>query len=433
MARAAASPRARLVATLVLLALAACGEREPPAERFVQNTVGWAKMERLHAAAAAGEADVVRALVAGGVHVDARDVNDETPLMTAAGHRRLPVVELLIAAGADVDAVSFLKMTPLMFAARTGDLPVVHRLLAAAADVDARGDRGFTALTFAAAGGHLAVVSELLRAGADPAGGGPAANASPRGLARQRGYRDVVEVLDRALRERPATRLARRPAQPEEPAPGAGEGEAPVYAALAERERDLLVAARRGDNWLLEEILEDPGFTGLDGRDEEGRTALMLAARFGHEKVVKMLLDAGAAVDLTRGFYGESALKLAAVEGHLEVVRLLLDARADPDLGMPLLRTSKYSTRNEISLALIEAGAYVNLIDDDGITPLRHASARCDVELTEALLDAGASLDDPDFTFGRTSFEFLARRKDRGKCNEVYELFIAAGAVEAGG
>ncbi len=422
--------RPAAAAALVLLALGACGEREPLKERFVQNTRGWVKMERLHAAAAAGETAAVRVLL-GSVHVDARDVNDETPLMTAVRHRRLPVVEVLIEAGADVDAASFMKLTPLMFAARTGDQAIVQRLLAASAEVDALGERDFTALTHAAVKGHLGVAAELLRAGADPAGGRPGGASSPRAFAKQGGYRDLVELLDEALAQRPTRRAA---AGPKPGASTAAEprraGPAPVYANVAERERDLLRAAAGGDNWRLEEILSEPDFTNLDHRDEEGRTALMLAARRGQSTIVEMLLEAGASVDLTRGFYGETALRLAADKGHLEIVRALLAARADPNLGTPLLLTADSGLRNEISLALIEAGAYVNVMDRDGITPLRKASARCDPELTEAILNAGASLDDPDSTFGRTSFEFLLLHKDRGKCKEVHRLFIAAGAVE---
>jgi hypothetical protein len=56
--------------------------------------------------------------------------------------------------------------------------------------------------------------------------------------------------------------------------------------------------------------------------------AMLSASERGHEKVVQMLLDAGADVNAQGGYYG-SALYAAAVGGHEKVVQMLLDAGAD--------------------------------------------------------------------------------------------------------
>ena len=58
-------------------------------------------------------------------------------------------------------------------------------------------------------------------------------------------------------------------------------------------------------------------------------TRLLWAARFGHEAVVRVLLQAGADAKQANEQTGEFALELAARKGHEAVVRVLLAAGAD--------------------------------------------------------------------------------------------------------
>ena len=66
----------------------------------------------------------------------------------------------------------------------------------------------------------------------------------------------------------------------------------------------------------------------VDSPDEAGWTALMFAAKAGHETIVRLLLDAGASVHLENDAQ-ETALHLAAEHGQTEAARLLLEAGAD--------------------------------------------------------------------------------------------------------
>jgi uncharacterized protein len=66
----------------------------------------------------------------------------------------------------------------------------------------------------------------------------------------------------------------------------------------------------------------------IDTRDEHGQTALMLAARDGRARVVKLLAARGAALD-TSAKYHLTPLMLAVIGSHAEVVEILLDAGAD--------------------------------------------------------------------------------------------------------
>lgn len=73
-------------------------------------------------------------------------------------------------------------------------------------------------------------------------------------------------------------------------------------------------------------VSHQPAHLGAQAHD--GSTALLMAAREGHEEVVKLLLDAGAYVDATDGRQARP-IAWAQVLGHTEVVELFLAAGAD--------------------------------------------------------------------------------------------------------
>lgn len=73
----------------------------------------------------------------------------------------------------------------------------------------------------------------------------------------------------------------------------------------------------------------------INRQDEQGETALHVAARFGHDECARILL-AGSAIhacntELPENTYGWTALLIAAVDGNLGVVELLIEAGADLD------------------------------------------------------------------------------------------------------
>ncbi|HLA50394.1 MAG TPA: ankyrin repeat domain-containing protein, partial [Thermodesulfovibrionia bacterium] len=61
-----------------------------------------------------------------------------------------------------------------------------------------------------------------------------------------------------------------------------------------------------------------------------GITPLIMASKYGHTDIVKILLDKGADVNAKMLFLGKSETPLsnAEKEGHTEIVKLLKDAGA---------------------------------------------------------------------------------------------------------
>jgi ankyrin repeat protein len=90
-------------------------------------------------------------------------------------------------------------------------------------------------------------------------------------------------------------------------------------------------AARYNQLELFIELLER--HANLNSYDAKRRTALHAAVKHRHHTIVRLLLRAGASVNVpTLDGAMTTPLHLAAMSGNLEIARLLLEAHADPAL-----------------------------------------------------------------------------------------------------
>lgn len=179
--------------------------------------------------------------------------------------------------------------------------------------------------------------------------------------------------------------------------------------------------------------------------DNQGQTALTLAARQGHVGVLQVLLEwvqkkgnrSTAAQTLLEHVDSEgwTALRSAAWGGHKEAVRLLLEAGAEIDGcdsdGRTALRAAAWGGHEEIVLTLLKHGAEVDRSDSEGRTPLIAAAYMAHKEAVEILLDAGADLNLADGD-GRTALSVAAlcvpsAAGGRGH-GEVVNLLLERGA-----
>ena len=154
--------------TFVVLGLASFGVSATSAIAQVAPTAteraGYAG---LFAAAARGDATAVARLVADGASVTARDGYGRTPLHVAAYASQQGTMRALVAAGADPNALEQDRYDIVTIAAVANDLPTLRAALdlgTSARNVTSRYDG--TALIAAAHLGHAEVVRLLIRAGA---------------------------------------------------------------------------------------------------------------------------------------------------------------------------------------------------------------------------------------------------------------------------
>ena len=172
----------------------------------------------------------------------------------------------------------------------------------------------------------------------------------------------------------------------------------------------LLTAADNGINNAVQFHL-DMGVN-INDVDSNGRTALMLASKAGHEEIVETLLSAGAngsqdshsrggQVLLKRGADpniqkkdGATALMYASQNGYSEVVQILLKGGADPNIqkkdGATALMYASQNGRSEVVQILLKGGADTNSRTENGVTSLMVASENGHFEVVQILLKGGA-------------------------------------------
>ena len=228
------------------------------------------RRSQLIEAARAGDADLVRELVAEGTLPGVATPAGWTPLHYAALHGHENVVALLLEQGAAADARHSRGWTPLHRAAEHGSIEIARMLIERGAPVDAQAN-GRSPLTVALSKHHHALAGYLVDQGAR------------------------MELLEDRSQLTP-----------------------------------VLYAAMSGDAVLLAKML-DRG-AAIDDRLRNGASALHLAIGVGSRDVVSLLLARGADPNVA-SVSGSTPLHQAARTGSRELAALLVEAGAGPGLA----------------------------------------------------------------------------------------------------
>lgn len=135
------------------------GDREATGEEAEEEEE--AVEENLHAAASAGDVELLKKLLAEGADVDDADEEGRTALHFAAGYGEFDCARALMDAGAKLDAVDNNKNTPLHYAAGYGQAESCTMLIQKGANKDTKNMDGKTALEVAQLNDQADVVKAL--------------------------------------------------------------------------------------------------------------------------------------------------------------------------------------------------------------------------------------------------------------------------------
>ncbi|CAG0889703.1 unnamed protein product [Darwinula stevensoni] len=350
----------------------------------------------LHAAARVGSVEILQMLLNSDwgpqpFCVDTRDHLQRTPLMIACLFEHVPCIAMLIGRGADPNASSINGLTPLLITTCLGSEEGSGILLRHAADPTQFGTtRRATPLHMSARLGEsssLTIMMDILKEHPPSPALIPLRDSygfTPLHWACLKDNPDCLEVLLNYEIERWKAQSAdeKWDASP-----------------------SLLHLAIEGNSPSCAELLLSYSFGGdvNEKVEPEMRTALHLAALKGHTPCVKLLLSHDANVNATDR-EGKTPLMLAATFGHLASVKLLLEYGAHAWIDDAWKETALHAAcrgrHSQVALAILHMGSatpdLINLQRKDGKTALHLAAGEGLIQVTEALLIMGGSVNITD-------------------------------------
>lgn len=181
----------------------------------------------------------------------------------------------------------------------------------------------------------------------------------------------------------------------------------------------LMVAAKHGEPQLVEKLLASGADVNL--ANENGGTALMFSSLSGDVATVRKLLESGAAVNAT-GKFDWTAIMVAAAKGYDDIVTELISHDAEPNIRdvyqwTPLMRAAYSGHADAVNALLAASDVDIDALDENAATALHHAATEGHYEVVRILIAHGANADLSD-RFGLTPKE----RAETQKHDAVYQL-----------
>lgn len=371
------------------------------------------------------QASLTQAAIKDDVHIakallDARaepndaDPDGVFPLIACAENAAHKMTQALLAARADPNIRDSEDRTPLWAASAMGNIETMRKLLAARANLELPGPKGARPLEAAVDCSHAEAIKMLLGNGAN-VGADDANGAELVAVAVQSGNAEVLRhlVAGRAQVDKKNVRV-----------------NTPLTMAVKAKRHDLV------------DMLLAAG-ANLDVEGTNGYTPVARAIERGDEAITKSLLKARANVDASGA--EQPPVRMAVDAGNLKILLHLLAARADPDVGLntqhvvetPLVvalgskrKQNDGSAHLNIDMArmLLQAGARADVpTTDSGITLLAKAVFSLKIDQVNLLLDAKANPEVRD-----TSGELVLATATKRNHIEITKALLEAGASATG-
>uniref|UniRef100_A0A9J7XPX2 Ankyrin repeat and KH domain containing 1 n=1 Tax=Cyprinus carpio carpio TaxID=630221 RepID=A0A9J7XPX2_CYPCA len=294
-----------------------------------------------------------------------------------------------------------------------GDVNAVRKLLDEGRSVNEHTEEGESLLCLACSAGYYELAQVLLAMHANVEDRGIKGDITPLMAAASGGYVDIVKLL-----------LVHG---------------ADVNAQSSTGNTALTYACAGGFLDVVKVLLKEGA--NIEDHNENGHTPLMEAASAGHVEVSRVLLEYGAGINTHSNEFKESALTLACYKGtSSDVCAGLLRhySRAcfvGAQVNMPAdsfespLTLAACGGHVELAALLIERGANLEEVNDEGYTPLMEAAREGHEEMVALLLAQGANINAQTEETQETALTLACC----GGFLEVADFLIKAGAdIELG-
>ena len=335
-------------------------------------------------------------------------------------------------------------------AAFNGHTTVLFQLMDRRINIELLDNAGWSPLHWACYGGHVSIVTQLLEAGAVPVNQSTPSRPGVLQMAVSGGHLAIVQILLEVVTQQDGSgkpipsdvaTLAIQTLSKGRMLLGEADMCRKVTDALLaytkksrafrtaveraeklKKERDLLKislhrSARRGDIEDVRAILK------ASFKIDDNENVLEAAVRSGNLALVKLLVEAGAQVNVAAGPGPKpdghyTALQAAAERGDLEMVKYLLEAGADVNAmpsyhcGMTVLQAAVSSGNQDVVTLLLEAYADVHADPASwmGVTAMQAAARGGHLAIAKQLKEAGASVNEPAQWRGNTTLQWACQR-----------------------
>lgn len=141
----------------------------------------------------------------------------------------------------------------------------------------------------------------------------------------------------------------------------------------------LMNAINKNDLSTVQKLIQNGA--DVDELDANRDAPLVMAAYKGYNQIVKLLLESGADVRAVDPGMKATALHAAAYAGRTEAAKLLIEHHIDinkqgPNNGYTALHDAIWQDNVEIVKLLLAANANLNLLSNDGKSPLEFAKSK---------------------------------------------------------
>ncbi|XP_067658334.1 ankyrin repeat domain-containing protein 50-like [Haliotis asinina] len=190
---------------------------------------------------------------------------------------------------------------------------------------------------------------------------------------------------------------------------------------------DIHTACTKGNLGWLRRILSE-NLENINNHGKDGQTPVMIAARFGHRRMVDMLVSKGSALHLLDD-NKNNILHVACIGGHVDMVKHVLskkvaDINSRGHYGRTPVIMAAEKGHRDVFDPLVREGADVSLVDENRNNILHVACIGGHVDIVKHVLSKKVVDINSRGQYGRTLVMMAARFGHR----DVFNLLVREGA-----